>query len=290
MPLLSSSLLLSMQSQNNNNNNKNSNTSSSQQSAHNTRTRMASSDSWSPLKNFPTILMTRTSFKVNEEHLLSLAIKARLENRECGYLSRRGGSDSSSSPNKWQLKWFVLYQNLLFYYENVNSPKPQGVYFLESCYASRTTPKNSKDGEKLNCFSLSYTRDGRNSIEFAAESETDCQVWIECIQTCSYNRLLSLKEELEQKYLHLSQVYESEAKTKYQYLQQVEELSTEVRELRRELSRYRRQHHLLRTKTIAEEDTKELRKIKKVQSLCRGWLYRQRWKRIVEEYIRYYYL
>ena len=45
-----------------------------------------------------------------------------------------------------------------------------------------------------------------------------------------------MKEELEQKYLHLSQVYESEAKTKYQYLQQVEELSAEVRELRREVT------------------------------------------------------
>jgi len=53
----------------------------------------------------------------------------------------------------------------------------------------------------------------------------------------SYNRIVSLKEELEQKYLHLSQVYESEAKTKYQYLQQVEELSTEVRELRREVKK-----------------------------------------------------
>ncbi|CAM4810531.1 unnamed protein product, partial [Rotaria magnacalcarata] len=300
MPLLSSSLLLSMQSQNNNNNNKNSNTSSSQQSAHNTRTRMASSDSWSPLKNFPTILMTRTSFKVNEEHLLSLAIKARLENRECGYLSRRGGSDSSSSPNKWQLKWFVLYQNLLFYYENVNSPKPQGVYFLESCYASRTTPKNSKDGEKLlnkaliRIFYFNLNELECFGKEFSSLIPLQIIVYSALLGTqmlfelfrIYYNRLLSLKEELEQKYLHLSQVYESEAKTKYQYLQQVEELSTEVRELRRELSRYRRQHHLLRTKTIAEEDTKELRKIKKVQSLCRGWLYRQRWKRIVEEYIR----
>ncbi|CAF1324688.1 unnamed protein product [Rotaria sordida] len=223
---------------------------------------MASSDSWLPLKSLQTILMTRTSFKVNEEHLLNIAIKARLENRECGYLSRRGGSGqdpSSSSPNKWQLK---------------------------CCYSSRSTTKNSKDGEKLNCFSISYTRDGRNAIEFAAESETDCQVWIECIQSCSYNHLLSVKEELEQKYRHLSQVYESETKAKYQYLQQVEELSTEVRQLRSELSRYRRQHHLLRTKSIAEEDTEEIRKIKKVQSLCRGWLYRQRWKRIVEEYIR----
>jgi hypothetical protein len=53
----------------------------------------------------------------------------------------------------------------------------------------------------------------------------------------SYNRLLSVKEELEQKYLHLSQVYESEAKAKYQYLQQVEELSSEVRDLRREVNK-----------------------------------------------------
>jgi hypothetical protein len=129
-----------MQSQTHNN---------SQQIPNNIRTRMASSDSWSPLKNLPTILMTRTSFKVNEDHLLNLAIKARLENRECGYLSRRGGQDPSSSPHKWQLKWFVLYQNLLFYYDNVNSSKPQGVYFLESCYSTRSPAKNSKDGEKL---------------------------------------------------------------------------------------------------------------------------------------------
>ena len=121
----------------------------SQSGGTHSRSRMASSDSWSPLKNLPTILMTRTSFKINEEHLLNLAIKARLENRECGYLSRRGGQDPSSSPNKWQLKWFVLYQNLLFYYENVNSTKPQGVYFLESCYSSRVPAKNSKEGEKL---------------------------------------------------------------------------------------------------------------------------------------------
>jgi hypothetical protein len=113
------------------------------------RSHMASSDSWLPLRNLPTIFMTRASFKVNEEHLFNLAIKARLENRECGYLSRRGGQDPSSSPHKWQLKWFVLYQNLLFYYENVNSSKPQGVYFLESCYSSRSAAKNSKDGEKL---------------------------------------------------------------------------------------------------------------------------------------------
>ena len=105
-----------------------------------------------------------------------------------------------------------------------------------------------------NCFSISYTHDGRNVIEFAAESESDCQAWIQCIQSCrykynllrsvlilllflSYNHLLSIKGELEQKYLYLSQAYESELKAKYQYLQQVEELSAEVRQLRKEVNK-----------------------------------------------------
>lgn len=35
-----------------------------------------------------------------------------------------------------------------------------------------------------------------------------------------------------------------------------------------------------------EEETIELRKIKKVQSFFRGWLCRRRWKQIVEQYIK----
>lgn len=35
-----------------------------------------------------------------------------------------------------------------------------------------------------------------------------------------------------------------------------------------------------------EEESLELRKIKKVQSFFRGWLCRRRWKQIVEQYIK----
>lgn len=66
---------------------------------------------------------------------------------------------------------------------------------------------------------------------------------------------------------------------------QVEELSNEVKQLREELKRYKKQHYLLRSKTIANEESNDMRRIKKVQSLCRGWLYRRRWKRIVKDYI-----
>jgi len=72
-------------------------------------------------------------------------LKARLDNRECGYLWKR----SSDSGGKWQNKWFALYQHFLFSYENVNSTKPLGLILLESCYCNRIVAdsKQTKEGE-----------------------------------------------------------------------------------------------------------------------------------------------
>lgn len=89
-----------------------------------------------------------------------------------------------------------------------------------------SSPPNRRPTVK--CGSNASSRAGRTRAG-------EVRVANETLRAFSYNRLLSMKEEIEQKYLHLSQVYESEAKTKYQYLQQVEELSAEVRELRREV-------------------------------------------------------
>lgn len=51
----------------------------------------------------------------------------------------------------------------------------------------------------------------------------------------SFNKLLLQKEELEQKHVHLLQVVESEKTAKWQYTQQCEELSTEIKKLRNEV-------------------------------------------------------
>lgn len=48
--------------------------------------------------------------------------------------------------------------------------------------------------------------------------------------------MLLQKEELEQKHVHLLQVVESEKTAKWQYTQQCEELSTEIKKLRNEVS------------------------------------------------------
>ena len=89
--------------------------------------------------------MQRNNVKINESHINTIALKARLDNRECGYLWKR----SYDLGEKWQMKWFALYQNFLFYYENVNSTKPLGLILLESCYCNKilTDNKNTKKGE-----------------------------------------------------------------------------------------------------------------------------------------------
>lgn len=48
--------------------------------------------------------------------------------------------------------------------------------------------------------------------------------------------MLLQKEELEQKHVHLLQVVESEKTAKWQYTQQCEELSTEIKKLRNEVN------------------------------------------------------
>ncbi|GLV41334.1 Son of sevenless [Carabus blaptoides fortunei] len=125
----------------------------------------------------------------------------------------------------------------------------------------------------------------------------------------NFNKLLLQKEELEQKHLHLLQIIESEKTAKWQYTQQCEELASEIKKLRAELCALKKEwrpvhsYHssgsLVSSHTGSitgisgssgssklDEDSLELRKIKKVQSFFRGWLCRRRWKQIVEQYIK----
>ena len=48
---------------------------------------------------------------------------------------------------------------------------------------------------------------------------------------------MSQNAEIQQKYLHLSKLYETESRSKWHYLAQIEELSNEVKTLRDEVFR-----------------------------------------------------
>lgn len=52
----------------------------------------------------------------------------------------------------------------------------------------------------------------------------------------SYSKVLEQKEELEQKHLHVIQILESERQAKWHYVQQTEELATEVKKLKAEVT------------------------------------------------------
>src|SRR6218665_3595849 len=70
--------------------------------------------------------------RMNELQLFALCEKALADNGPRGYLFKRTGESG-----KWQLRYFVLFQNMFFYFENENSTKPSGLIFLEGSYCDK---------------------------------------------------------------------------------------------------------------------------------------------------------
>lgn len=71
--------------------------------------------------------------RINEAQLLYLASKAKKDPALSGYMQKK----SSDGAARWQTRYFVLYQNLLFYYDNETSQRPSGIALLEGSYCDR---------------------------------------------------------------------------------------------------------------------------------------------------------
>jgi len=83
------------------------------------------------------------SIRVNEAQLLYVASKAKLNCTLSGPLWKR-----RDDTGKWQLRWFALYHNFLFYYENDTCSKPSGVALLEGSYCERIFVTGTGSGGK----------------------------------------------------------------------------------------------------------------------------------------------
>ncbi|XP_043277433.1 ras-specific guanine nucleotide-releasing factor 2-like isoform X2 [Venturia canescens] len=186
--------------------------------------------------------MQRT-VRVNDSQIIMLSERAHYDHSLAGYLHKR-----TADSAKWQLRWFVLYQNLLFYYESETYTRPSGIVLLEGCYCDRLITARGKEPDKQHCFAISYRRENQRQYELKAATESDCKTWIEAIREASFNKLMLQKEELEQKHLHLLQIVESEKTAKWQYTQQCEDLASEIKKLRAELCAMKRD---LRPSTVA---------------------------------------
>ncbi|CAH2011140.1 unnamed protein product [Acanthoscelides obtectus] len=128
-------------------------------------------------------LNMQRQIRVNENQLIVLSERARFDHSQAGYLHKRSADNS-----KWRLKWFVLYQNLLFYYDSKNSLRPAGLLLLEGCYCERlittvVASKSMKVRQRQQFrFEITYRRENVRQYEFRALNEMNCNNWIEAIR------------------------------------------------------------------------------------------------------------
>ncbi|KAF3695608.1 Ras-specific guanine nucleotide-releasing factor 2 [Channa argus] len=203
------------------------------------------------------------SVRYNEGHALFLSAIARKEGTKRGYLSKKTAENS-----RWHEKFFALYQNILFFFENEQSARPAGIYLLEGCTCERVpAPKMSTTGrealEKQHYFLVLFGHDGQKPLELRTDEESECDEWVEVIQQASYSDIIIEREVLMQKYIHLVQIVETE----------------KIIALNKTKERMRPYH------VNHEHEDPDIKKIKKVQSFMRGWLCRRKWKLIVQDYI-----
>ncbi|XP_019120004.1 ras-specific guanine nucleotide-releasing factor 2 isoform X3 [Larimichthys crocea] len=226
------------------------------------------------------------SVRYNEGHALFLSVVARKEGTKRGYLSKKTAENS-----RWHEKFFALYQNVLFYFENEQSARPAGIYLLEGCTCERApAPKMSTTGkealEKQHYFLLVFGHDGQKPLELRTEEESECDEWVEAIQQASYSDIIIEREVLMQKYIHLVQIVETEKVAANQLRTQLEDQDTEIERLKAEIVALNKTKERMRPYHVNHEnEDPDIKKIKKVQSFMRGWLCRRKWKIIVQDYI-----
>nr|XP_029502012.1 ras-specific guanine nucleotide-releasing factor 2-like [Oncorhynchus nerka] len=211
------------------------------------------------------------SVRYNEGHALYLSLVARKEGTKRGILSKK-----TTENSRWNDKYFALYQNVLFYFENDQSTRPSGIYLLEGCTCERVpAPKGatvSKD--MVDKQQSAPCRLGLNSPFHTYHS------------TCSYSDIIIEREVLMQKYIHLVQIMETEKVAANQLRTQLEDQDTEIERLKAEIVLLNKaKERMLPYQTNQEEEDPDIKKIKKVQSFMRGWLCRRKWKIIVQDYI-----
>ncbi|XP_035040539.1 ras-specific guanine nucleotide-releasing factor 2 isoform X4 [Hippoglossus stenolepis] len=227
------------------------------------------------------------SVRYNEGHALYLSVVARKEGTRRGFLSKK-----TTENSRWTEKYFALYQNVLFYFENEQSARPSGIYLLEGCTCERApAPKVSaiskEPMEKQQHYILViFGHDGQKPLELRTEEESDCNEWVECIQQASYSDIIIEREILMQKYIHLVQIMETEKIAANQLRTQLEDQDTEIERLKAEIVVLNKTKERIRPyQNNQEEEDPDIKKIKKVQSFMRGWLCRRKWKIIVQDYI-----
>jgi len=250
--------------------------------------------------------------RVNEDHFIVLASKARGQATKCGYLYKKSGKKQASEAQtvRLQKRWYVLYYNLLFYYETELSPKPLGVIIIEGCTCSKFPD------DKVFAFVVDSEFGDQRQYFFVASSEEEREGWMESIHKWSGDGLKSRNDHLKTMIMNLERqiVKEKEAKERLQrecadQWSQVSRLKAEVNTLRDKKLVYGRNScrnssdssrdstnsslgtpgvcvTIIDDETFGQYTVEDRKKIVKLQAYLRGWLGRKRFARFVDMYIQ----
>ncbi|XP_028614784.1 ras-specific guanine nucleotide-releasing factor 1 isoform X3 [Grammomys surdaster] len=227
------------------------------------------------------------ALRMNDGHVMALGMLAQKEGTRKGYLCKR-----SSDSQKWHTRWFALFQNMLFYFDSDTSPRPSGLYLLESSICKRApSPKRGSSSKESSSkqqyyFTVIFSSENQKPLELRTDDLDDCDQWVMAISSVSYKILATEHESLMQKYLHLLQVVEAEKTVAKQLRQQLEDGEMEIERLKSEISNLMKANERARANMQTTDEDEDLKKIKKVQSFLRGWLCRRKWKNIIQDYVR----
>uniref|UniRef100_A0A671PP50 Ras-specific guanine nucleotide-releasing factor 2-like n=1 Tax=Sinocyclocheilus anshuiensis TaxID=1608454 RepID=A0A671PP50_9TELE len=197
------------------------------------------------------------SVRYNEGHALYLSMVARKEGIKRGFLSKKAAEN-----NRWNEKYFALYQNVLFCFENEQSTRPSGIYLLEGCTCERIpAPKVSTVGKES------------SDKQFAAqETFYFFTFFLQTIKDFFQHSLNTSFKTTAFKHLKKFLYF---LFTFHQFYASL--LNKSINLLKK-----------ITCRTLEHERISEfpdIKKIKKVQSFMRGWLCRRKWKIIVQDYI-----
>ncbi|XP_065189055.1 ras-specific guanine nucleotide-releasing factor 2-like isoform X1 [Sycon ciliatum] len=150
--------------------------------------------------------------RINEAQLQALALKAKASPARCGWVKKKPGHEGVGST-KWQKRWLVLYQNILYYFETDLSQRPQGVILVELCDCRRLHSYNrpSDAPPETHLFVVGIQGVAQRQYHFATAMANECEQWVMSIQEASTENQLRQLDMLKEQCDRLSS--QLEAKT-----------------------------------------------------------------------------
>ncbi|CAG9806347.1 unnamed protein product [Chironomus riparius] len=133
--------------------------------------------------------------KINEKTVYVFASSKPVD-RE-GFLNKRGDVNKA-----FQRRWFVLKNNLLFYYEKKGSLEPLGMVILEGCVIEL-----ADNEEEKYCFTINFP--GNRCYILAAEDHDSMELWMKALTTSSYDYMRLMICELQRQLAEIDSTSQS---------------------------------------------------------------------------------